>query len=202
MASSKKTLGGVLNEQIPELVVSELKLSPVAAEEFKETLTQKLGATVVALGKVVERKLETAIVDKHGANVDQQTRDDIIESLGERLAKKFSAAISDELKSDPTTLKTQKKLVAKLDEVAEGYRQFSESDIDAISKDEIKPALKAADTKAEERKTAEEAADKARRLAARRVQPRTPVKPAEERPSWTDRSWGGKGSSSRSWGGK
>lgn len=75
--------------------------------------------------------------------------------MGEALAKKFSGAITKELDS-PAILTDGKKLSTALAELAEGYQQFSEDDLDTVAKSAIPAALKGAEAITKKRQAEEE----------------------------------------------
>lgn len=218
--TEQQTLSTLLREKVPTLVVTALKSPALDEEGLKGALVWKLSAVITAIGNAIDRRIDEIMEEKQSKKTSASTRDKTVKALANSLSNKFADAISAELTGDKSILANDDKLAKKLGEIAEGYKQFTEEDLDALAKVQMEAAIKAVSSRKTTEANLEEDKDpdeeKTSRIQAGRTftdsvtpkanpKPRTPVRDtsSDTSVSYRERDWGGKGgSSSRGWGGK
>ena len=216
--TEQQTLSTLLKEKVPTLVVTALKPPTLDAEGLKGALVWKLSTVITAIGNAIDRRIDDIAEEKEGKKPSASTHDKIAEALANSLAKKFADAISAELTSDKSILANDDKLAKKLGEIAEGYKQFTEEDLDTLANALMDGFLKTVSsyknlseipvTSTVISEAGDGQEEKASRIKARRgfadqvtpkakPKPRTPVRDtsSDDSVSYRERDWGGKGGS-------
>ena len=180
MSTSKPTISAILSDGIQAIVTRE------RGADFGRATTQHLKETFDDLGRGIERKLDAAISKQYGEDeLDGEARDGMVEKLGNTLAKKLAeSVILPELKS----ARNIQGAITPLSDVKEALNGLEESELDAITRQEIQDAI----AKPSKKKAAKPPDPDPTPINTPRAQPRPPVAPTP-RPSPTP-SFGGKGS--------